>query len=409
MSLLESEPALREEPSNRDILRERGLCCEDLGTFEDPRILIPEVLGVCLQEADKEIVLWADKNTEEAGHAYMKMLGIQEYNIRAVDNPVNEVQDGQENNTINLVVTSAINPKLKELMFTNPNFGQLFADGIYLEEEGFQSPLLYCIGVTAKSLDEMKEQIKTISESDEFDADELAKARSEAQKPFSREDQLTFWEIREMLKSDQVKKVIAHGLGPEGTNISQALRKWVKAVGIDDKTEIIIHPRGVEPFDPNDGGEGYADIAAKQVESGVVPVHMECAVYYNQWRLWQERGKNEIIFADHHYMPLDKMMVVGKKDLSYLLKKEKIIIATHPSPQSLVRKWLDLADVDWIKATSNSAAAEMVAEGKADLCITTSQGLAALQNKLDELEDEDRLEEIHNCGSPMMVFTVATT
>ena len=136
---------------------------------------------------------------------------------------------------------------------------------------------------------------------------------------------------------------------------------------------------------------------------------MECAVYYNQWRLWQERGKNEIIFADHHYMPLDKMMVVGKKDLSYLLKKEKIIIATHPSPQSLVRKWLDLADVDWIKATSNSAAAEMVAEGKADLCITTSQGLAALQNKLDELEDEDRLEEIHNCGSPMMVFTVATT
>ena len=390
---MESERSLLEKLSARDVLRERGLLCEDLGTFEDPKILTPEVLGVCLQEADKEVVLWVDENTAEASHAYMEMLDVSDdrYEIVVSDQPVDEIQESQKDDAINLAVTSAIDKNLKDSMFTNPDLGQLFADGIYLEEEGFESPLLYCVGITAKSLNEMK-----IPE--EFNAEELAKARSIAQKQFLRKDQLTSWEFRQILKSDQVK-IIAHGLGPEGTNISQALRKWAEAIGIDindkEKIKIMIHDESIEPL-------AYADIATDEIEEGVIPVHMECAVYYGEKELYETRGEQELVFADHYYMPLDRMMVVGNKDLNYLLEKKEIIIATHPSPRSLVSKWEELNHATWIKATSNSAAVGMVARGEADLCITTSKSLETL------VETKAELEIIHECGSPMMAFTIAT-
>lgn len=385
-------------PTILSVLEKQGLSCETLNTFENPPIPIPEVLGVSLQTTDKPVLVWTNPETIKAGQAYMEMLKIpaNRHRLVVVDQPVNNAQQHQENGVIDLVVTSAADPYLKELMFNNPRLGQLFADVIYLPKKGFESPLLHCIGITRSGLKELKTEIQTVLQNSP--PDDLAKSRSEIQKPFLRTDQLTFWEFRQLLKSKKVKSVLVHALGPQGTNIAQVALLWTERIGIKDKTEITIYSRGVEPLGVNNIN-GYAQIAAQQVRSETIPIHIECAVYYRQQELFNTKGEKEVVFADHFNMPLDKMMVAGPINFNRLVDKSRIVIATHPSPKPLVSNWLALNNVEWKQTSSNSVAAEMVANEEADLCITTGQSLTMLCKQL---------QPIHVYGSPMMTFTIAT-
>ena len=379
---------------DKALLESLGLSTEKLATFESPGVLVPEALGISLTLTKHPITLWTDNQTSAAGEAYINMLGIppSQWNIQEKDNPVKMVQ--QPDNAIGLVVRSATDPKLKDQMFNNTGL-QLFADGIYLPVSGFAGPHLLTIGISNIGAHMLNDELVKIQQ--HFNPDELTAARSELQKRFLAPNHLTNWQVRQILRSNKVQNIPAHALGPDGTNISQAMRLWIKQVGIKNKSQLIIHPAGIEPL--GDGGSSsYAEIAAQQVAARTVPTHMECAVYYNQPRLWNERGLTETIFMDSLNMPLDNMLVAGPNNLSQLSAKGSLTIATHKSPKPLIESWLG-DRVTWIKATSNSAAADMVAEGQVDLCVTTGHGID---------NNTSQLRVIHNCGCPVMAFTIAT-
>jgi len=389
---LGTNPYLTEQ--DKAILVNLGLHTESLQTFEHPSVLYPEALGTALTETDTHTTLWADSQTAHAGEAYMNMLNIPSFKwtIQEVGNPVDRVQ--QPDDTIGLVVRSATDPALKDQMFNNTKL-QLFADGIYLPVSGFAGPHLWTIGVNNTGTRLLGDRLAAIQQ--RLTPDKLAAARSKQQERFLTPDHLTNWQVRQLLRSDKVSKIPAHALGPDGTNISQAMRLWLEQVEIANKAVLTIHPAGVEPLGDN-GSSSYVEIAAGQVADGVVPTHMECAVYYNQPKLWLEKGPNQTVFMDHQNMPLDNMLVAGPANLAQLSGKSKLVVATHISPKPLIEGWLG-DNITWIKATSNSAAANMVAANEVDLCVTTGQGVA---------NNRAKLQVIYNCGCPVMTFTIAT-
>lgn len=360
----------------------------ELPRFNESKGVRPdEALDLSLAATDRPIACFT--YPENAGYArdYGKIIGKGQNNfqVAAVDNPMEEASRLRTPDVIPLVVHSATDRALFERMFADgPRFGQLLMGQLYRETPDHESPSLYVIGVANQGLDIIG---KSPTVNDPTVTQKIALRRREILGNGNVDNE----EFRDILKSSSVDKIIAHTLGPKGTNISQAMEQYIKSLSVEGKTEFIVHPKGVEP-------RVYAEMALKQVKDGVIPIHMECAVYYEMGALFDERPK-EVVFADHHYMMLDAMQLASVKELEELAVGGHMRIATHPTPRPIISGWEKQGVAQWIKATSNSAAAEMVMSGEADACITTGSSLAG----------KDRLVSRHMIGSPWMIFTIGTS
>lgn len=366
----------------------------ELARFSEPAILPGEMMDVALATTQSPIHLITTLESAEAAKAYRYIVGkdAEGFRISVNENPIEQTLKEPEDGEVKLVMHSATDPVLFQRMFADgPQLGQLLMAHVYEPLAEHQSPLVHCIGATKTSqnilADSMQEMHAMHAMRLLFEMDERRKEILGGV--------LFNLDFRNVLRSDSVKHIRAHALGPVGTNISQAMERYIKTVGgIEEKTEIIVHD-GVEPRE-------YAAMAREEVHEGVVPIHMECAVFYDMAALFNERS-DEVVFADHHDMLLDSMQLASVAPIEELADRGVIRIATHPSPRPLIMPWVESGNAEWIKATSNAAAAQMVfpdeGEAKAEACVTTGSGLRKVEGLVSH----------HVFGRPNMFFTVGTS
>lgn len=395
------------------IQRERGEAYTrllELDQFNEARGIKPgESLDLLLAVTTNPIILFASEESLEAALVYREIIGKRggkrqrDFQIFTDRNPIKHVTYlDQDPEVIPLVIYDATDPALFERMFADgPRFGQLLMGHVYIPTPDHQSPSVHVIGISNKGLDILSQQKiqpdeSLIEEGVLRIVQEGMASRRKEVLAGGDENILTNDDFKAILKSSSVHRIVAHALGPKGTNISQAMIQYIESLGVERKTDLIIHPGGVEP-------RAYADQALEEVEEGVVPIHMECAVYYDMDPLFRERA-GEVVFADHHYMPLDVMQLASKKPIEELAASGVIRIATHPTPRPLISPWENVNPkrAEHIKATSNAEAAQMVLAGEADACITTASSLN------QERAQTEGLVSRHVFGSPMMFFTIAT-
>ena len=364
----------------------------ELPVFSEIKGIEPaEQVDLLLANIKQPICCLATQENLRAATAYKQILvaggkSDKDIVIEQVDDPVLAVSQQKQQDGIFLVISDATDPTLKDRMFIDgPSFGQLFMSHVYVPRSNHQSPDLFAVGIEKQGLETLNQQ-NVLLGANQSVIEEMRRVR----KIILGESVVANDDFREILKSKAVNTIIAHALGPAGTNISQAMRQYLERLGVQDKSHLIVHPRGIEPLD-------YAKMAAAQIQDGVLPIHMECAVYYNMGKLFDLRTE-EVVFADHHYMPLDAMQLASIKEMEELALSGIMRIAAHPSPQPLINSWIGQGKVQWIRATSNSAAAEMVMNDEVDACITTATSL----------NGKNILKTRHQFGSPMMLFTIGT-
>lgn len=356
-----------------------------LRSFRDAPQPAPEAFGAALRDPRvREVVLHCEDATEEGARLYARIQGISGKMRRVLVKdglPGDAALSADAPGVVPLFVDSAVNPDLNRRFFRRPE-AIAFADYSYVPSPGHASPELQVVGTTPNGL----ETVAPIAAG--LDARSLARLRDERSHRLLG-GMITPEEVRTILRSTSAR-IRLHALGPSGTNIERAAKEYIDALGIRDKADVVVHGRGVEPM-------RYAEIAAAEAADGIIPLHMECAVYYDMARLYRERVR-ELVFADHHYMKLDAMQLAADPDrLEDVLSLQTAVIASHPSPRNLVDALTETGAGDYLKASSNAAAADMVLGGEADLCITT-----------EEARRQRGLRELHRFGSPPMVFTVAT-
>lgn len=350
--------------------------------------LQPEEFGSVIskrRDLVSEVVCFSEPGETEKAEVYSEVIG-REFRHETAEDPLQAAREVDQEGVVPLVLTSAIDPELKEKFFRNPDFGKLFADHNYVLDEEHAGLLLNLVGTTRHGLERLK--LANVGKRKE-DLPKLIAERSEKIKEVLGKDVFTYADLRKALQSLEGQQIRVHALGPDGTNISQVAREYVYKHAIQDQSEILIHPRGVEPFE-------YAEQARQEKEQGLSPLHIECAVFYGMRDLYEQR-KDENVFADHHYMALDEMQIASKMDWEDILGRDSLRIASHPSPKSLMADWFESGRAEWIKATSNSAAADMVANDEVDACITTEKGREA-----------SALRKKFSFGSPTMIFTLGT-
>jgi hypothetical protein len=188
-------------------------------------------------------------------------------------------------------------------------------------------------------------------------------------------------EIKRILQSEKIKKVICFVLGPKGTNIGQAAEKWAKRMRVEAKTEFIWCKTPEEAVEK-----------AKKVGDGVLSIFWTCAVYFKEAELFFS-NPDTIPFFFIERMSLDKIQLATRPELMSEIKNGKIPvnwkIASHPSPVPLVRNLKN----EIVFANSNSQAAELCSQGKVELCITTESARKIYG-----------LETFFEFGSPPMIF-----
>ncbi|MBI2442947.1 MAG: hypothetical protein HYV40_03495 [Candidatus Levybacteria bacterium] len=365
----------------------------ELAKFTEPAIRPGLGTDVALATTPLQIHLLSTPESVHAARAYRHVVGrdITEFRISVDQNPIGRAMAASGTDEVKLVMHSATDPVLNARMFADgPALGQLLMGHIYVPSENHQSPNVHCVGATKHSLDLLSEA--SVPEGESLIREMIERRKTLLNGTLSNED------FRRILRSDSVRRIRAHALGPAGTNISQAMEEYVTALGITDKTDLIVHPKGIEPL-------AYAEQAREEVEEGVIPIHMECAVYYQMAELFNQR-RDEVVFADHHDMLLDTMQLASAQPIDELAASGVMRIATHPSPRPLIDPWLNAGRAEWMKATSNSAAALMVLdpegtmapEERPDACITTGSGLTNAQG----------LHSRHVFGRPNMFFTIGT-
>lgn len=381
---------------------------EVLQTFEKTEIPVGPEFGERLEATCAHITLFVRPDEQDAGDTYRRIIGQtgDKASLVVCEDPILLAQEETALDVIPLVINSAIDPQLKEMMFRNPDFGQLLADSFPVPSSSrpVATPILYTIGITRHGIVVLDQSDATAQTTTSVAYRE--KKRSARIKAVVG-DIITPADFHDILHSQQVKYVIIHALGPAGTNISQASHLYAERIGITGKTEVTIHGVGITPLD-------YAQIAADEtrasLSSGTLPetlhLHVECAVYNDMDRLYEERAE-EAIFIDEQNMALDTMQlaaVVSMEELQNMVKSRgRIRIATHPSPRSLVLQWIERGLVEWIQASSNSAAALMVAKGQADMCVTTASSVGLLTKHGREIHT------LYEFGSPNMIFTIASS
>jgi len=334
--------------------------------------------GELIEGTDITIECHVVKGLEAAASDYLAILGKPLHSLRLHD-PVFDweaVEAHDDESVIPIFFMEATDPTLREHFFAGRPM-RFFVDQFYRPAPGFESNRLYIIGTTDQAWRELGSPATQASPS--YKRDRLAKLKHQFGPNY-----LHPTEVEQALKSEAVERIRLHALGSEGTNIARATRQFVTAHALQDRAEVIVHPNRVEPLQ-------YAQVAAEDVRSGVFPLHTECAVYYELDRMFDTRS-SELVFAAHHYMPLDGMQLAARTDQPV----EGGVIASHPSPKGLVRRW-QREGSEVIAASSNTHAAAMVLAGEADMCVTTTSAAQAMN-----------LATIEHFGSPLMMFTFGT-
>lgn len=202
-------------------------------------------------------------------------------------------------------------------------------------------------------------------------------------------------EVRAVMHSERVKKVIIFALGPEGTNIEQCSHKWLDRLGLSEKGDVVLCPT-----------PEISALKAREInEEGVVPLFVTCAVFYGEAEMFFTNFDLNMFFT-LEYMDLDRMQMATRPEMVENLEKahrgDKVVIselpkfwriASHPSPKYLVFGLCTMVD-----AKSNAHAARMCESGEVTACITT-----------EKARKEHGLVTLHDFGAPPMVFFFGTT
>lgn len=283
-----------------------------------------------------------------------------------------------------LLVLPATLPDYRDQFFGHPWF-HFFADHHYRPCPNHQSPALFTVGTTARAL----AALALLHGPTAGATARAAEDRRQSMRLRHGEKFIDDALLSRVLRSCSGATIRLHSLGPEGTNIAKAGRLFLRRHGLEPESSIVVHERKVEPLE-------YAAIAASEAHDGILPLHMECAVFYDMHTLFAAR-RDEVVFAGHQYMPLDEMQIATRcRDVHQRIPADRLVVASHPSPRGLARP-LTMRGAELVTASSNSDAAVMVAEGRADACITT-----------ESARQRTGLETLHRFGCPMMLFTVGT-
>lgn len=386
-------------------IKHQVLNLEDLQTFQQSGVPLGPKLGEKLESTHAHIVCFVQQEESAAATMYSQIIDRTSNNFSIVigDKPISKASDITKEQVIPLVINSAINPELKEMMFQNDNFGELLADRFPvlnpLNKEA--TPILHCVGITRHGIKILTEKENNSNQIQNKES--LSDKRSERIRS-ALGDLVTPMDFRRILRSNLVKEINLHALGPAGTNISQAAHLFTEKVRIHDKTNIIIHGSGITPLE-------YAEMATEETQKllrveqlpHTLHLHMECAVFDGMWQLYQQRAE-ESVFIDEQNMALDSMQLAAQVSIDELrskaIREGRIRIVTHPSPKPLLLPWINQGFVKWVEASSNSAAALMVTQGRADACITTASAVTLLA--------EQNMHTLHQFGSPNMIFTIAS-
>lgn len=190
-------------------------------------------------------------------------------------------------------------------------------------------------------------------------------------------------EIARVLRSPAVQEVRCFALGPEGTNIAQACRRWLRRNGIEDKSTMVLCST------PED-----SVIAARRetvVDLGILGLFWTCAVFDREKEVFFENPDVYPFFVQET-MLLDEMQLAARPELvaeSGGAVPAHWRIASHPSPAPLLAE-LPCAVV---RVRSNADAAARCAAGEFEACITT-----------ESARQIHGLTQLHVFGCPPMVF-----
>lgn len=195
-------------------------------------------------------------------------------------------------------------------------------------------------------------------------------------------------EIRRVLNSSLITKVVCYLLGPEGTNIGQTGIEWIEKMGIGLKTEVVFTETPEEAL-----------MKARKIKvPGEIGMFWTCAVFYALKDLFFENPDVFPFFVIKE-RPLDEMQLATTEDRAQEIFANSGVwpegwsVASHPSPAPLVKYLQDRRAVQIIKANSNSHAASMCVNGDVSGCITTESSRKIYN-----------LVKIHSFGSPPMIF-----
>lgn len=192
-------------------------------------------------------------------------------------------------------------------------------------------------------------------------------------------------QIKATLQRPELKHIVCCCLGPEGTNISQAAKKWIDEMGLTEKAEIRLFST------PEACLNAAKEIEAREEET--LAIFWTCAVYAYESQFFFTNPDVSVFFTQK-VMTLDQMQLATRPELVCKVKDGIVPIdwkiSSHPSPQFLVSTKL-VNQV--ILVNSNSAAAVDCKDGKVEACITTEQGRII-----------NGLVTLHVFGSPPMIF-----
>jgi len=190
-------------------------------------------------------------------------------------------------------------------------------------------------------------------------------------------------DIVRVLCSPEVKEVRCFGLGPEGTNIAQACRRWLRRVGIEGKSKMILCPT------PEDSVVAARSETAPEL--GILGIFWTCAVFDREKEVFFENPDTYPFFVQET-MLLDEMQLATRPELAAQAVPSLPAawrIASHPSPAPLVEGLSRTV----VRVRSNADAAARCAAGEFEACITTESGRQIYG-----------LTRLHRFGSPPMVF-----
>jgi hypothetical protein len=189
-------------------------------------------------------------------------------------------------------------------------------------------------------------------------------------------------DIREALASDLIGEIRHFALGPEGTNILQACRRWTVRMQIEHKAHTVLCDT------PED-----SIVAARELdEPNTLGVFWTCAVYSREMEIFF-RNPDTLPFFTQETMALDQMQLATRPALAAELNGPSVPcdwrIAVHSSPSAL----LPPHHRNVVLVNSNAAAAIDCAAGRVEACITT-----------ESARSRHGLTSLHCFGSPEMVF-----
>lgn len=198
-----------------------------------------------------------------------------------------------------------------------------------------------------------------------------------------------FAEVRSLPKSDTDKLVALHSpkvdsivhfcLGPAGTNIQQAARRWSERSGLNHKSA----------FELTKTPEEAVNLAKAASGGGTLGVAWTCAVYIRENKIFFE-NPDMLPFFLREEMPLDGMSLAINRATVAEGLPECARVASHESPSPLLngmRTWRI------VLVESNAAAAELCAQGEVEACITTRTAA-----------ERTGLVIAHSFGHPIMIF-----